>query len=501
VLVLSGVAGALAFPTSDWHLLAWLWLVPALCSALWRTPRGALADGWLAGTTFFVVLLRWLDFTFENYSAIPWPVTWLPIVALAGYCGLYTGLVASAVAWLRGRLGAGWALSAAPALWVAGEWIRGWLMGGFPWGLLGYSQHRALPVIQIAELGGVYAVSFLLVAVNAALAGALVLGPRRAAPGGGAAALLLALSLGFGWHVLSGEFGPSREQTHHTVRISVIQPVVEQEQKWDPAHQAEILGVYERLTRQAALAKPAAVFWPETAAPIFLRGDPALLARLVALVRETGVPLLVGSVDRLPGPDGKFLNSAFLLGDQGITAKYDKIQLVPFGEYVPLAGLIGFVRQWAEFISDFAPGTTQTVFRLNGARFGTVICYEVIFPDLFRGFAGGGATFMANITNDAWFGRTSGPWQHLGTLPLRAVENRIAIARAANTGVSALIGADGRVGPILPLFEQGVLALSVPLRSRTTLYTRFGNWLVYVCLALSGAAAAAALVKGRRAAC
>ena len=114
------------------------------------------------------MLLRWLDHTFQNYSVIPWPVTWLPILALAAYCGLYTGLVCAAVARLRGRLGAGWALAAAPALWVSGEWIRDWLMGGFPWGLLGYSQHLALPVIQVAELGGVYAVSLLLVAVNAA---------------------------------------------------------------------------------------------------------------------------------------------------------------------------------------------------------------------------------------------------------------------------------------------------------------------------------------------
>jgi len=500
-LVLSGVAGALAFPTTDWSLLAWLWLVPAFCCALWRSPRSALADGWLAGTVFFVVLLRWLDFTFQHYSSIPWPVTWLPITALAAYCGLYVGLVASAVALLRGRLGDGWALAAAPALWVSGEWIRGWLMGGFPWGLLGYSQHAMLPVIQIAELGGVYAVSLLLVAVNAAIAGVCVLGPRRAIVGGGAVVLLLAGTLGFGWLVLSREFGRDAERVRPTVRIGVIQPSIEQGQKWDPAYQAETLATYERLTRQAAAERPAAVFWPETAAPIFLRGDAPLLARLVTLARETGVPLLVGSVDRLPGPDGQFLNSAFLLGDQGITGKYDKIQLVPFGEYIPLASLIGFIRQWAEFISDFAPGTRQTVFPLPRAPFGTVICYEVIFPDLFRGFAAGGAVFMANITNDAWFGRTSGPWQHLGVLPLRAVENRIAIARAANTGVSALIGPDGRVGPTLPLFERGILTLAVPLRTRTTLYTRFGNWLVYLCLALSAAVAVAALARRPVAAC
>jgi apolipoprotein N-acyltransferase len=235
VLLLSGVAGALAFPTTDWPLLAWVWLVPAFCCALWRAPRAALGDGWLAGTGFFVVLLRWLDFTFQSYSSIPWPLTWLPITALAAWCGLYVGMVACIVAWLRPRLGAGWALAMAPPLWVAGEWIRGWLLGGFPWGLLGYSQHTALPVIQIAELGGVYAVSMLLVAVNAAIAGGLVLGPRRAAVGGGMVALALALALGFGWITLSREFGPDANRARPSVQISVIQPSIEQGHKRDPA--------------------------------------------------------------------------------------------------------------------------------------------------------------------------------------------------------------------------------------------------------------------------
>jgi len=173
-------------------------------------PRGALADGWLAGLSFFVVLLRWLDHTFESYSAIPWPLTWLPIGALAAYCGLYVGVVSAAVSWLGNRLGRGWGLAAAPALWVAGEWIRGWLMGGFPWGLLGYSQHRTLAVIQIAEIGGVYAVSLVIVAVNAALASWCVLGSRRAAPGATAAAVLAAGSLAFGWWVLAHEYGRRR---------------------------------------------------------------------------------------------------------------------------------------------------------------------------------------------------------------------------------------------------------------------------------------------------
>lgn len=436
LLVTSGVVGALAFPEVNWSLYAWVWLTPAFACAVSRAPRPALADGWLAGTVFFIVLFRWLDHTFRYYSAIPWPIMWLPIVTLAAYCGLYTGAVTAAVAFLRDRWGAGFALAAAPVLWVGAEWLRSHLLDGFPWGLLGYSQHLELRIIQIAEITGVYGVSFLVAVVNAALAAAVGLGWRRAFLGLVAMAVLLAGCLSFGiltLRALDGNRGASE------IRVAVIQPSIEQPLKWDPARRADAMAVYERLTREAARAHPAAILWPETAAAIFLRGDPALLARITALAGEAGTPLLVGSLDQTEGPRARPLNSAFLLSGQGIQAKYDKIHLVPFGEYVPLSGLIGFTRKWAEFISEFASGHVRTIFALSEAPFGTVICYEGIFPELFREFVMGGAMFMVNITNDAWFGRTSGPWQHLAVLPLRAVENRVSIARAANTGVSAFV--------------------------------------------------------------
>jgi len=492
LLTAAGIIGALAYPRLDWWLGAWIFLVPVFASAATRAPRAALADGWLSGFVFFLVLLRWLDHTFRHYSAIPWPLTWLVIGALAGYCGLYVGAIGAGAAWLSRRLGAGWGLATIPALWVVGEWTRGWLMDGFPWGLIGYSQHSVLAVIQVAELTGVYGVSFVVVAVNAALAAALALGWRRGRLGMGAAGALLLAVLAWGAVILAPAAAPPAAAA---LSVAVIQPVVAQSLKWDPAHRVEILDLYERLTREAARSRPALIVWPETAAPIFLRGDPELLARVQGLAGELGTALLVGSVDRQDGPGGAFLNSAFLLTGRGITAKYDKIHLVPFGEYVPLSGLIGFVRSWAEFISDFAAGERRTVFTLPAAPFGTVICYEVVFPELFRDFVAEGAAFMTNITNDAWFGETSGPWQHLGTLPLRAVENRVTIARAANTGVSAFVDPVGRVSPWLPLGERGILASQVERRTRTTVYTRFGNWFVAACAAAGAAAVGTALFR------
>ena len=483
-LVLAAWALALAYPKIDYHLLAWLALVPLFSAALLLPVRAAFGWGWLTGTVFFAILLRWLDHTFRTYSAIPWPLTWLPIVALAAYCGLYFGGVAAAMAWVRVRMSVELALIVAAPLWVALEWIRGWLMGGFPWGLVGYSQYSVLPLIQIAEITGVYGVSFLVVAVNAAMAGALVLTARRGAIGLAVAGVLVTAALAFGWQRL-GETA-----VRPTVPVALMQPSIEQPLKWDPAHQVTTLNIYLGLTRKAAGSRPGLIVWPETSSPTVFRRDPGLQRTLADIAGESGSPLLIGSIDVADGAPTRYSNTAFLVGPGGITGRYDKIQLVPFGEYVPMSSVIGFVRGWAEFIADLEPGRSPTVFKGPPAPFGVVICYEGIFPELVRRFIVGGAQFMVNMTNDGWFGRTSGPWQHLSMYPFRAVEHRVAIVRAANTGVSAFIAPSGRITRQLPLFSRGVLQEPIPLRRGKTLYTRLGDWFVYAC------AAAAAVCLG-----
>jgi apolipoprotein N-acyltransferase len=465
--------------------------VPLLVVAAWRRPRAAFAWGWLFGTVFFLVLLRWLNFTFTTYSAIPWPLTWLPTLGLAAYCGLYPALVAAAVAWLARRRSVAWGLAAVPFLWVAGEWVRGQLMGGFPWGLLGYSQHQQLALIQVAELGGVYAVSFVLVAVNAAAAGCLLLPWRHAVAGVVLAGGLLAGTLTFGAARLAAPLAPA------AATVAVMQPSIEQPVKWDPRHTATTLSIYLALVRRAGADGPALLVWPETAAPSLLRHDPELLASLRALAATHEMPMLVGSIDADTPPARVFRNTAFLVTAEGIAGRYDKMHLVPFGEYVPLSRLIGFVRGWAEFIADLEPGTRPVVFPGPPAPFGIVICYEGIFPELFREFVRNGARLMVNMTNDAWFGRTSGPLQHLAMYPFRAVEHRTAIVRAANTGVSAFIAPTGQVTRRMGLFARGVMTDAVPLRTGNTLYTRLGDWLPLLSLAVSAVAMAAAARRGR----
>ena len=351
-------------------------------------------------------------------------------------------------------------------------------------------------MIQIAAWGGVYAVSALMVLVNTALAWALVERRWRAA---GAAGMLAVAAVGGAALVGRAQLAPAGARGDGpTLPVALVQGNISQAVKWDAAFRAETFRIYEELTRAAAPGSRLVV-WPEAAVPAYLRFEPGAMRWILELGAAVRVPLLVGAPDAEgEGRRVSYLNSAFLVEATGIRSRYDKIHLVPFGEYVPLKRLLFFVEAIAAEIGDFTPGRQATVFPLEGAPFGTVICYEVIFPDLFRRFVAGGASFMANITNDAWFGDSGGPLQHLAMVPLRAVENRIAVVRAANTGVSALVLPSGAIQATLPLGTRGVLRADVPLGGGGTFYTRFGDVFAYACAALSGAALLGGLAAGRR---
>jgi apolipoprotein N-acyltransferase len=479
-VVAGGLALAQAYPPLDWAWLAWVALVPVLLVALAASPRAAFGWGWLGGFAFFITLLRWLNFTFSTYSAIPWPLTIGPTALLAGYCALWVGAASAGVAFLTRRRSATLALVAAPFLWVGAEWSRGVLMSGFPWGLLGYSQYTALPVIQVAELGGVWTVSLVVLAVNAAVAGVVALPRARGVSGLVLAGLLLGATVGFGYARLA------EPESKEAITVAIMQPAIAQPLKWDERHTETTLRTYFGLSRRLRPGEAQLLVWPETASPMVLRRSPVLAASLVGLAGELQTRILVGSVDVEDGPPLVLRNSVFLLDERGVHGRYDKMHLVPFGEYVPLPWIIGFVRGWAEFISEMEAGTEAVVFRGPPAPFGVVICYEGIFPGLVRDFARSGARLMINMTNDAWFGMTSGPQQHLAMYPFRAVEHRTALARSANTGVSAFISPTGRIVKSLELFRVGIMTERLPLRVRTTLYTRFGDWLAYLSLVVSG---------------
>ena len=445
----------------------------------------------MAGFAFFVPLLRWLTHTMTTYSTLNLPLAVLVLLLLSAYLAVFWAAAAGAVAWTATGLGPG-AVWLAPAFWVTAELGRTYLLSGFPWGLLGYVPYRRLAPIQMAAWTGVYGVSALLVLVNAALAHAALArtGPRavlRLAAGGlvlAGALTVGALRLGPGGGVDSGQ--------SPVAAVALVQGNIAQTLKWDQAFRAETLRIYADLTREAASGAQLVV-WPEAAVPAYLRHEPQVLGGLVDLAAAVETPLLVGALDATTdGLATHYLNSAFLITPEGARARYDKMHLVPFGEYVPLKRLLFFVEAIAAEIGDFTPGRDLVVFPLAGAPFGTVICYEVIFPNLFRQFVREGASFMVNITNDAWFGDSGGPLQHVAMVPLRAVENGVAVARAANTGVSALVAPSGAIVEELSLGRRGFLRGEVPLRRGGTFYTRHGDLFAQTMVAVSAMALLAA---------
>ncbi|MBI4574532.1 MAG: apolipoprotein N-acyltransferase, partial [candidate division NC10 bacterium] len=283
--------------------------------------------------------------------------------------------------------------------------------------------------------------------------------------------------------------------------VAALQGNVPQDVKWLPDVREEVLQRYERLTRKAGEAGATLIIWPETAIPFLLGVDAPVRERVEALARQGGTHLLVGSPDAELASPPRYFNSAFHLApDRGIVAKYDKVHLVPFGEYIPLRPILGFfvdkLTQGA--IGDFQAGGEYTVFDGDGKRFGVTISYEVYFPAQVRRYVQGGADFLVNITNDAWYGRTAAPYQHLAMAVFRAVENNAFLVRSANTGISAVVHPRGRVLAASNLFEEGILVQTIRTRSGDSFYTRYGDVFAWLSLLGGVAAITARACVGRR---
>jgi apolipoprotein N-acyltransferase len=307
--------------------------------------------------------------------------------------------------------------------------------------------------------------------------------PRRGVVGPlGLAALVLLGVLMYGHWRLDQMSAAAVDRTPATV--AVVQGNIDQERKWDPAFRRETIDRYQDLTRELAEQSLDLIVWPEAAMPFFFERDAAQRRELIEFVTRGRTPLLFGSpaVDSPVGERPRLYNSAYLItADGAVAGRYDKLHLVPFGEYVPLARLLFFVDKMVDGIGEFVPGTEAIVFTLDRFRLGVMICFEVVFPDLTRRAVYNGATLMAAVTNDAWFGDSAAPYQHLDMVVFRAVENRVPFARAANTGVSAFIDAAGRLVATTDLFVPATRVAPLAPRTETTWYTRYGDVFAWFC--------------------
>ena len=489
----SGILLTLSFPSFGHPAVGWIALAPLLACLRGRPLARAFALGLLSGIVYFTGTLYWITRVMVVYGGLQPVVAVLVNALLVVYLALFPAMFAAVTSRIASRLGA-IGLLAAPFVWVATELGRTHLLGGFPWVLLGYSQAPVIPIAQLASLVGVFGVSALVALVSAALAIAATpvgSGFSRIVRGR-LLPLLTAVAVVF----LVAAWGSARvargqlTAAGSPVRVGLVQGNVDQADKLNPDvnKSRAIFGNYLRMTQHAIAQGADLILWPESSIPLFTFAEDRIAAdEIRAIARDARTPILLGSDEIERGVPIRYFNSAYLLRADGSTGGvYRKIHLVPFGEYVPLKRLLFFAAPLVEAVSDFSAGDSPVLLPVGDHKVSTAICYEIVYPDLVRRFVAAGSELLTTITNDAWFGDTSAPYQHFAQASMRAVENGRYLVRAANTGVSGVVDPYGRVLVASRIFEPTVLVAQARFLSIATLYTRTGDLFAYVAVLATG---------------
>ena len=490
----SGAALGLAFPNYNFYLLAWVALGLLVLASAGAPLKEAPLYGFLHGQVFYPVCLPWVDTVMRQYGNIdPWIAA-----AFVGFIGLVGGLICTmfstgvALASLRSKL---LACAIAPFLWTALEYFRTNIpIIGSSWDLSGYPAAHSLALLQITSVTGIYGLCFLIAAYGSLVAYAVLERSRRGWMIAAGVTLLLVVVAAGGTYLIPAA-------TPHYV-AHLVQTNFPQSESypadWLTVHAGE-LDQLEKISVDAAKQEPGIIIWPEVPAPFSLQ-EPLFAARASQIARDANNYFLVGVLD-WKRAGGKFLafNTAVLLDPTGQRIySYDKIHLLPFGEYVPLRGWLTFAKRLTADISDFTPGSSYSIAEMPQGKFGAFICYEAIFPSEVRRFTASGAQLLITISNDGWFGRSSAPEQHMFMARVRAVENRRWLLRDTNNGYTESIDPYGRTAAQLAIDMRGQLTAPYDFRSDLTPYARFGDWFSWLCIVVTVALLGFALVRRTR---
>ena len=506
LVLLSAALQVAIFPLPNWYFLCWIAVAPLLIALLRARraetlqftegakllpaqPGQAFLLAYLCGIIWNAGTYYWIYNTMRQYGGVSAPAALGILVLYCMYLGLYFGVFGLIVSWLAGKDPySRRALLLSPLVWVAVELART-RISGVPWNLLGTAQVDNIPLARIAAVAGVYGLSFEIMIVNAAFA-AVFLAPRNNRK------LLLAAALGASLVLQGGSlFKPPALPTDH---LAVLL-----QQNVPAVAGADWTKEYFNLTMQNMVMlsetsagpqqHPDLIVWPESPAPFFT-SDPSFRSAISDMARQTQAWVVTGNIGvhnagMISEQGTQVYNSASLVAPSGEwTARYDKVHLVPFGEYVPLQELFSFAGGLTKEVGDFTAGGSRVPLKADGTKLGVFICYESVFPGEIRQFAANGAQVFVNISNDGWYGDSGAYAQHLKQVRMRAVENGRWLLRDTNTGVTASIDPYGRVVASVPRKTRVALLAPYALSNVTTLYTRYGDWFAYLCAIISGVA-------------
>ena len=493
----AGAASALAMaPVNAWPVLfltfpVLVWLLDGSAAGRWSGAVTAAIAGWCFGFGYFVAGLYWIGYAFlVDAKTFGWLLP-VAVTGLPAYLALYTaaGLAAARLMWVRGPERV---LALAVALTVA-EWLRGHLLSGFPWNTFGYALTQPLVLAQSVSLVGVWTLTFLCIAICATPA---VItdddDDTRARYIPPCMALLILLAL--------GAYGAMRLSSHPTtyvdgVKLRIMQPDLQQDEKFNYSAKSEVMSRYLRLSDRSTTPQSNGVhdfthlIWPEAAFPFFLTREPDAMAQIAALLKPS-TELITGAVRAAPDADARnsrAYNSIYVIdADGSIRGIYDKVHLVPFGEYLPFQRLLERLglMQLTKVVGGFLSGDRRRAMDVAGApKMLPLICYEAIFPGAAvpRGERPG---WMVNVTNDGWFGISSGPYQHFQQARVLAIAEGLPLVRAANTGISAVVDPVGRIVNALPLGVEGVLDSGLPAAIEPTVFATYGDYVLVGALVL-----------------
>ncbi|MCM8792186.1 MAG: apolipoprotein N-acyltransferase [Candidatus Omnitrophica bacterium] len=475
LLLLSAISLGLSFyPFRFSDIFVWLGFIPLFFAIKNKSKKRAFFFSYITGVVFWSITIYWLIH-----------VTLVGMVALILYLALYFGIFGFIFS-LTSSFHMGYSILFIPTVWVLTEYLRSYLFTGFGWALLGYSQYKNIVLIQLADIGGVWLISFTVMLVNINLY--YLIQKRtsliRKIKYGLFTFLFIIFALLYGNYCLFS-IGTKWKRNGFPLKVSLIQGNIPQELKWQEYTGDFIIERYFKLTLQSLKEDPDLIIWPEASLPGIKGKDPLYYMRLLEFIREIRKPVLFGIVSY---QEGRYYNTAELIIDEKNPPQfYQKLHLVPFGEYIPLKKIFSFLEAMVP-IGDFSKGKDYTVFtiitsyhyHLSPTKFSVLICFEDLFPHLSRGFVRQGAEFLVNITNDAWFGRSPAALQHLMASVFRAVENRVYLLRCANTGISAFISPFGELFTLKDktgndIFIEGALTREIKIKKDThfSFYNRY----------------------------